>query len=195
MEGDGTRLGARGIQSRERMFVHMEKMLKTFEKVIVVALLGLMMFAVFVTTVELVVIFFRELMKPPRLLLNIEEMLEVFGFFLMVLIGLELLESIKAYLVEDRVHNEVVFLVAIVAVSRKIIILDYKTITPEMLYGMAAVIVALGVGYFLVRRALHPNTPPQVSANQRLNSIRHNSHGGRDGGKPKPVHMARVGHS
>ena len=29
------------------------------------------------------------------------EMLEVFGFFLMVLIGLELLETIKAYLEED----------------------------------------------------------------------------------------------
>ena len=51
-----------------------------------------------------------ELMKPPVSLLNIEEMLEVFGFFLMVLIGVELLESIKAYLQEERVHAEVVFL-------------------------------------------------------------------------------------
>jgi hypothetical protein len=30
--------------------------------------------------------------------------------------------------------------------------------TPEMLYGTSAVIAALGIGYFLVRRALHPNT-------------------------------------
>jgi uncharacterized membrane protein (DUF373 family) len=140
----------------------MIKMLKFFEKVIVVSLLGLMMLAVFVATVELGVIFFRELMKPPVLLLNIEEMLEVFGFFLMVLIGLELLESIKAYLVEDRVHAEVVFLVAIVAVSRKVIIVDYKTITPEMLFGMAAIIVALGVGFFLVRRALQRGLQPRL---------------------------------
>jgi uncharacterized membrane protein (DUF373 family) len=139
--------------------VHMEKMFKIFEKVIVVTLLGLMMLAVFLATIELAVIFVQELKKPPFLLLNIEEMLEVFGFFMMVLIGLELLESIKTYLVEDRVHAEVVFLVAIVAVSRKIIIVDYKKITPEMLYGMAAVIVALGVGYFLVRKALHMHTP------------------------------------
>ena len=141
----------------------MKKIITTFEKVIVVALLGLMMLAVLLSTVELGVIFVQELIRPPLMLLNLEEMLTVFGFFLMVLIGLELLESIKAYLVEDRVHAEVVFLVAIVAVSRKIIILDYKTITPEMLYGMAAVIVALGVGYFLVKRALAlttPNNPP-----------------------------------
>ena len=133
----------------------MAKILKTFEKVIVLVLLGLMMVAVLVSSVELAVILVQELMKPPLLLLNIAEMLEVFGFFLMVLIGLELLESIKAYLEEDKVHAEVVFLVAIVAVSRKVIILDYKEISPEILYGMSAVIIALGIGFFLVRRARH----------------------------------------
>ena len=135
----------------------MEKMFKIFEKVIVVVLLGLMMLAVLVSTVELAVILFQQLMKPPVFLLSITEMLEVFGFFLMVLIGLELLETIRAYLQEDRVHAEVVLLVALVAVSRKVIILKYKELTPEMLYGMSALILALAIGYFLVRRALHQN--------------------------------------
>lgn len=132
----------------------MEKTIKRFERVIVVGLLGMMMLAVLVSTIELAVILVQELLKPPRMLLNVDEMLEVFGFFLMVLIGLELLETIKAYLEEDRVHAEVVFLVALVAVSRKVIILDYKEIFPGLLYGMSALIVALGVGYFLVRHAL-----------------------------------------
>ncbi|MCS7303927.1 MAG: phosphate-starvation-inducible PsiE family protein [Thermoguttaceae bacterium] len=87
----------------------MERILRFFEKVIVISLLGMMMFAVFISTVELAVILVQELMKPPIMLLNLEEMLEVFGFFLMVLIGLELLETIKAYFEEDRVHAEVVF--------------------------------------------------------------------------------------
>ncbi len=133
----------------------MGKILKTFERGIVVALLGLMMLAVLASTVELAIILCRQLMKPPVLLLNLEEMLEVFGFFLMVLIGLELLETIKAYLDKDRVHVEVVFLVAIVAAARKIIILDYKTMTPDMLYSISAVIVALGIGFYLVRRSLN----------------------------------------
>ncbi len=145
----------------------MEKVFKIFEKVIVVVLIGLMMLAVFVSTVELAVILFQQLIKPPVFLLSIKEMLEVFGFFLMVLIGLELLETIKAYLQEDRLHAEVVLLVALVAVSRKIIILDYKELAPGMLYGMSALIVALGIGYFLVRRALHQHTtdtkPPTKS--------------------------------
>ena len=136
----------------------MIKILRKFEKGIVLMLLTLMIVAVLVSTIELGVIVVQQLIKPPFLLLNIAEMLEVFGFFLMVLIGLELLESIKAYLDQDKVHVEVVFLVAMVAIARKVIILNYKEITPEMLYGMSAVIVALGISYFLVRRALHPVT-------------------------------------
>ncbi|NMC73410.1 MAG: phosphate-starvation-inducible PsiE family protein [Geobacteraceae bacterium] len=140
----------------------MNKLFTSFEKVIIVSLLGLMMIAVLVSTVELAVILVQQLIKPPFFLLNIEEMLEVFGFFLMVLIGVELLESIKAYLEEDRVHAEVVFLVAIVAMSRKVIIVDYKEIAPEMLYGIAAVIIALASGYYLVRRALHLHSCDKV---------------------------------
>ena len=133
----------------------MIKPLKLFEKIIVLSLLGLMMIAIFVSTIELSVILFEQLMEKPVFLLDIKEMLEVFGFFLMVLIGIELLESIKAYLKDDRVRAEVVFLVALVAVSRKVIILDYKETTPEMLYGIAALILALGVGYYLVQRAIY----------------------------------------
>jgi len=132
----------------------MEKYTKIFEKVIVLGLLGMMMIAVFAACVELVFVLVEELFKPPIMRLNVDEMTQVFGFFLMVLIGLELLETIRAYLEENRVHAEVVFLVAIVAVSRKVIILDYKQVTTELLFGMSALIIALGVGYFLVRRAL-----------------------------------------
>jgi uncharacterized membrane protein (DUF373 family) len=127
--------------------------LKKFEKLIVVSLLGMMMIAVLLSTIELAVVLVQELGKPPFMLLNIEEMLEVFGFFLMVLIGLELLETIKAYLDDNRVHAEIVFLVALVAVSRKVIILDYGKVSNELLFGMSTLIVSLGIGYYLVRRA------------------------------------------
>ncbi|MBN2056015.1 phosphate-starvation-inducible PsiE family protein [bacterium] len=132
----------------------MDRIFTKFESVIVMVLLCLMMLAVVVSTIELLIIFITQLLTPPVLLLNMAEMLEIFGFFLMVLIGLELLETIKAYLHDDRIHAEVVFLVALVAVSRKVIIMDYSDVTPAMLYGMSSLIVALGVGFFMVKRAL-----------------------------------------
>ncbi len=132
----------------------MTQLLKSFEKVIVLTLLGLMMLAILASTVELAIILVQQLIKPPLLLLNIGEMLEVFGFFLMVVIGLELLETIKAYLEQDKVHVEVVFLVAMVAVARKVIILDYAYMTAGELLGMSAIIIALSAGYYLVKRGL-----------------------------------------
>lgn len=130
----------------------MDKLLNGFEKLIVVVLLGLMMLAVGISTVELAIILIQELLKPPVFLLNIQEMKEVFSFFLMVLIGLELVETVKAYLNHDRAPAEVVMLVALVAIARKVIILDYEKMVPEKLFGVAAIILALGIGFYLLRR-------------------------------------------
>ena len=132
----------------------MSKIIKTFDKVIVPTLLGLMMLVFLLSSLGLAVIFVQELLKPPILLLNITQMLEVFSLFLMVLIVLELIESIKYYLEEHRVRAEVIFLVAIYVILRKVIIMEYKDFSPEILYGMSALIIALGIGYFLVQRAL-----------------------------------------
>lgn len=138
---------------------NMEKILKKFERIIVMSLLSLMMIAVFFYTIQLALLLYRQLLKPPVYLLDLKEILEVFGFFLMVLIGLELIESMKAYIEDSKVHAELVLLVAIVAISRKVIIIDYKQISPEMLYGVALIIVALGISYYLVRKTLYFCSP------------------------------------
>lgn len=137
----------------------MEKFLGQFERYIVISLLGMMVVVVLLGTVELAVILVEEMLRPPRLiLLNIREMLEIFGFFLMILIGLELIESIKVYLAEKTVHVELIFLVAIIAITRKVIILDVKSMPPLTLIGIAAIILALSVGYYWLKRALNHKT-------------------------------------
>ncbi|MDF7826140.1 phosphate-starvation-inducible PsiE family protein [Pontiellaceae bacterium B12227] len=132
----------------------MQKLLAKFERFVVLTLMAFMMFAVLLATIEVGVILWQQMMKPPVYLLNVKEMMEVFGFILMVIIGLELLETIKAYLDKRVIHVEVVLLVAIVAVARKIIIMDYKEITPEMIFAVAALVISLSIGFFAVRRAL-----------------------------------------
>jgi len=137
----------------------MEKFLGQFERYIVISLLGMMVVVVLLGTAELAVILVEEMLRPPRLiLLNIHEMLEIFGFFLMILIGLELIESIKVYLAEKTVHVELIFLVAIIAITRKVIILDVKSMAPLTLIGVAAIILALSVGYYWLKRALNHKT-------------------------------------
>ena len=128
-----------------------------FEWFIVLALLFMMMLALLASTVELAIILVEQLLAPPRLLLDVKEMLTVFAFFLMVLIGLELVETIKMYLDENVFHVEVVVLVAIIAVARKIIIIDYDAVSYEMLFSIAALMIALSAGYFLLKRATMPS--------------------------------------
>ena len=128
-----------------------------FEWFIVLALLLMMMLALLASTVELAIILAEQLWAPPMLLLDVKEMLTVFSFFLMVLIGLELVETIKMYLDENVFHVEVVILVAIIAVARKIIIIDYGSVSYEILLSIAALMIALCAGYFLVKRAVTPS--------------------------------------
>ena len=134
----------------------MEKFLKKFERIIVIALLGMMALVVLLGTMELAVIILDQMLQPPRfILLGMSELLAIFNFFLLVLIGLELIEVIKVYLVDEQVHVEVIFLVAIIAVARKVIVLDIKELDPLVSLAMAAIIVSLAVGYYLLKRGLN----------------------------------------
>ena len=74
---------------------------------------------------------------------------------LIVLIGLELLESVRVYAAERRVHVEMVLLVALIAVLRKVITLDVKDVPAMTLFAVAAVILALAGAYWLMRKSAH----------------------------------------
>lgn len=138
------------------------KFLRAFERYIVMGLIGMMVVVVFLATVEMAVILVEQMLSPPRfILLGINELLTVFGFFLMVLIGLELIEVMKAYIVEETVHVEVIFLVAIIAITRKVIILDVKSLPALTLIGVAAIILVLSVGYYILKKALNNKSPIQ----------------------------------
>ena len=135
----------------------MEKLVKKLERYIITGLLVMMILVVFIGSVELAVMLVERMLSPfPKwILLNISEMLEIFGFFMMILIGIELIETIKIYLVDESIHVEIICLVAIVAVTRKVIILDLYTLPPVTLLGIAAIILALTVGYFFLKKAMN----------------------------------------
>lgn len=125
---------------------------KKIERAIISSLIILMLAVVLLSTIELAWVIAKDIITPPIILLDITELLEIFGLFLLVLIGIELLEMIKIYLEEKIIHVEVVFMVAMVAIARKVVILDLKQLSSLTLVGIGTVILALSAGYFLVRR-------------------------------------------
>ncbi len=57
------------------------------------------------------------------------------GYFLLVLIGIELLETLKAYFKKDVIHERVVLEVALIAMARKVIIEEPNTVSSLTLVG------------------------------------------------------------
>jgi uncharacterized membrane protein (DUF373 family) len=128
------------------------KYLEKVERVIVLSLLVMMVAVVLLSAIELGWIILKDIITPPIFLLEIDELLEVFGMFLLVLIGIELLETVKMYLTQKTVHVEIVFTVALIAVARKVIILDVKDLASLTLIGIGVIIFALSAGYYLIKR-------------------------------------------
>ncbi len=130
----------------------MLNLLKRFEHCIVLSLILMMMLVVLLSTIELGWLIVKDMITPPVVLLEIDELLELFGFFMLVLIGIELLETIRAYYIDHSVHAEIVIKVAMIAIARKIIILDVKDLPSLTLIGIAAIVLALSAAYFAIKR-------------------------------------------
>lgn len=129
----------------------MLKIVESVEKLIIRALIILLLLAMVLGTVELGRITILEIFAPPFLLLDISKIFEGFGLILVILIGLELLKILKMFLVEDKIKPEIVVEIAFIAVCSKIITLDTKHTSGDVLLGIAAILVGLAIGYFVFR--------------------------------------------
>ena len=128
--------------------------LKKFEKSLIQLLMGLMAIVLVLGTLDLGWFVIQNIITPPYVLFDVNLLLDVFGMFMLVLIGIELLETImKTYITQGPPHYETVLSVAIIAIARKVIILDVKKVDSLSLIGIAAIILALTVGYFMMKRA------------------------------------------
>ena len=127
--------------------------LEKFEWIINHSLLVMLGCVVVLATYELGWLIVRDVLTPPLFLLEIEELLELFGQFLLVLIGLELMHSVSVYIEHREFHLEAVLTVALIAVARKIITLDAGALPEGTLLGIAAVVVALVFGYYVLQRS------------------------------------------
>ena len=131
----------------------MAEILRRFQRVVAVVLSATMAAVLVLAFMDLVWTIGIDIVTPPFMLLDINELLDIFGLFLLVLIGIELLETVaRTYLTKDAIQVEIVLLVAIIAVSRKVIIMDLTAYPPLTLVGIAAIVLSLSAGYFFLKR-------------------------------------------
>lgn len=131
----------------------MLKFITYIEKIIIWGIMLVMSTILILAFVDIVYEIAIHILEKPMFIIDANGLMELFSLFLVLLIGLELLETIKAYLKEDIVHVEFIILVAIIAIGRKAIVWDFKKYSTEELISLAVMIVSLGITYFLVKKA------------------------------------------
>lgn len=95
-----------------------------------------------------------ELVTPPHWQFT-TDLVQIFGLFLNVLVALEILENITAYLRTDVSAQivELVIVTALIAIARKIIILNIdQPETVPKLVGLALSILGVTISYWIIRR-------------------------------------------
>src|SRR5580700_12898 len=140
-------------QTASKNDVALETLIGGVQKLTVMALSGMLVVVMLLSTIHLGVLIAQEIWAPPRFLIRVQGLLEIFGYFLLVLIGVELLETLKAYLRRDVIHVRVVLEVALIAMARKVIIEEPSTVSSLTLLGVAALILALALAFYFERQA------------------------------------------
>ncbi len=133
-----------------------QKLLNAMNSVIhncalVIALI--MVFVIIWGVADIVYVLYGRLMAPPFMLLEIKDIFATFGAFMAVLIAIEIYHNIILYTKDEhnyRLAVEIVLATALMAAARKVIIFDFNTMDAAYIYATGAVILALGVAYYLI---------------------------------------------
>ncbi len=111
---------------------------------------------ILIALADLVYFLIQDVASDPKGFYN-KSLIELFGSFLNILIALELLENITAYLKKHIVQLELVIVTSLIAVARKIIIFDLQKYTDSDLMALGIAIVCLAASYWLIKRVNRQN--------------------------------------
>jgi uncharacterized membrane protein (DUF373 family) len=83
----------------------------------------------------------------------------LFAGVLLVVLGLELMDTLRNYFIEHRVRVELLLSVALIAEARHVIQLDYTHVSPSLVAAMALLLFALAASYVGVRAMVREAAP------------------------------------
>ncbi|MBD2519220.1 phosphate-starvation-inducible PsiE family protein [Nostoc sp. FACHB-973] len=133
--------------TKDQNFMHM---IENIEVLVSKVLSILMVIVILVAIADLGVFLFKELFTVPYGKFN-TTLYKIFGLFLNILIALEILENITGYLRKHVIQVELVIVTSLIAVARKIIILDLEKVPGIDIIGLGVAILALSISYLIIR--------------------------------------------
>lgn len=131
----------------------MLKLLKYIERILIWGIIMVIATILILAFLDIVYEISTRIISPPLMIIDAGGLMDLFSLFLVLLIGLELLETVKAYLKDDLLHVEFIILVAIIAIARKVIVWDFGKYSTRELISLSSMILALGITYFLIKKS------------------------------------------
>jgi uncharacterized membrane protein (DUF373 family) len=130
--------------------------LKKFEVGVFYFLTAIIALYIAIEVIELVYQFGKALISSnedsERLLITKEQTSKVIPVFFNVLIAIELIDTFNVYIKEHSIKVQSILLIGLIAIGRKLLVLDIGHSDGMTNIGLAAIIIALALGYYLVKR-------------------------------------------
>ncbi|MGF1637034.1 MAG: phosphate-starvation-inducible PsiE family protein [Cyclobacteriaceae bacterium] len=130
--------------------------LKKFEVFVFYVLSGIIVLYITVELIELIYQFGKALItrndSSTRLLITKEQTALVLPVFFNILIAIELIDTFNVYIKEHSIKVQSILLIGLIAIGRKLLVLDVGHADGLSNIGLASIILALSLGYFLVKK-------------------------------------------
>lgn len=126
------------------------KSLKIFSNYIILLLLLVLVTSMFLGTGHIIVLFYKLISSPDPyyFLINVEDLHVVFSLLLIMLVGHELFKSITLLLNHENIPVKSILKIAAIAIANKIITLDLEHLNVNMLLGLSAILISIGITFY-----------------------------------------------
>jgi uncharacterized membrane protein (DUF373 family) len=141
------------LEDEDRFIVAMHRLIRYSVKLLAV----LMVFTILWSVLDVVVVIYEKFLRHPFRDLGKEEILQVFGSFMLVLIAIEIFINITLYIRSHVIPVKLVVATALMAVARKIIVFDFHEVGAFHVFATGLLVAALGGTYWLLEREFNPH--------------------------------------
>ena len=142
-------------QHKELPDEHIDPLIKHLHSIIrqCVRVLAVLMVAVIIWGIgDVLYVLYQRLLTPPMFLLNINDIFYTFGAFMAVLIAIEIFINIRLYLESNDFPVKLVVATALMAIARKVIVLDVEKMSAQHIFAIALTVLAVGITYWLLHK-------------------------------------------
>jgi uncharacterized membrane protein (DUF373 family) len=133
--------------------------LADYKKIVVYTVMAMIGFIILLIVLSLTVDIMVAVTDKDLAIVSKQDVLKFIGNFLLIVVCIELLDTMLAYTRQQEIHVEIVILVALTAVARELIVFDYEKVDSMILIGIGAAVISLSTSYFLIRRSRHKEVP------------------------------------